>query len=346
MTTIDILDAKGNKSGTVDLPAEIFDVQVNIPLIHQVVVAQLAAARQGTHSTPRRRGEVAGGGRKPYRQKGTGRARQGSIRAPQYAGGGIVHGPTPRGYAQRTPKKMKAAALRGALSDRARDGRVHVVEGLVDGDTPSTKSAVAATGHDHQRPRTLVVLERGDDVAWLSLRNVDTVHVLTVDQLNTYDVLLSDDVIFTKGAYDAFVAGPSTGKSVKAVATSTEAETLDAARPTRSRRRRPRQEGREAGQGQGCEAEPKTVERRPTADKAEDAEASYGPGLGRAAREWRSSRGLHDQGQRRLDEVPPARGPVVRADRADRLVRLRRVRREGRLRRGRLEGLHRGQRGG
>jgi large subunit ribosomal protein L4 len=223
VTKVDILDAAGKKSGSVDLPAEIFDVQVNIPLIHQVVVAQQAAARQGTHST-KTRGEVAGGGRKPYRQKGTGRARQGSIRAPQYAGGGIVHGPTPHGYDQRTPKKMKAAALRGALSDRARDGRVHVIEGFGDADKPSTKAALAVLAKITDRPRVLVVLERGDDTTWLSLRNIDTIHVLNVDQLNTYDVLLSDDVVFTKGGYDVFVAGPATGKSVKAVATSSEVE--------------------------------------------------------------------------------------------------------------------------
>ncbi|HYJ77211.1 MAG TPA: 50S ribosomal protein L4, partial [Actinomycetes bacterium] len=126
---IEVKDAKGKSAGTVTLPADVFDVQVNVPLIHQVVVAQLAAARQGTHST-KNRGEVRGGGRKPYRQKGTGRARQGSTRAPQFAGGGVVHGPSPRSYAQRTPKKMKAAALRGALSDRARHGRVHVVSSL------------------------------------------------------------------------------------------------------------------------------------------------------------------------------------------------------------------------
>jgi large subunit ribosomal protein L4 len=231
VTTIDVLDASGKKSGSVDLPAEIFDVQVNIPLIHQVVVAQQAAARQGTHST-KTRGEVAGGGAKPYRQKGTGRARQGSIRAPQYAGGGIVHGPTPHGYDQRTPKKMKAAALRGALSDRARDGRVHVVAGLVDGETPSTKTALAALAKVTERPRTLLVLERGDDVTWLSLRNVDTLHILWVDQLNTYDVLLSDDVVFAKGAYEQFVAGPARGKSIKAVATSSEAEAVVEDKPT------------------------------------------------------------------------------------------------------------------
>ncbi len=225
MTTIDILDAEGSKSGTVDLPAEVFDTQVNIPLIHQVVVAQLAAARQGTHDT-KTRAEVAGGGRKPYRQKGTGRARQGSIRAPQFAGGGVVHGPTPRDYSQRTPKKMKAAALRGALSDRAREGRVHVIESLVTGEAPSTRSALSLLAKVTERPRALVVLERGDDVAWLSLRNAQDVHALTADQLNTYDVLLSDDVIFTKGAYDTFLQGPSTGKSVKAVATASEAEAV------------------------------------------------------------------------------------------------------------------------
>ena len=212
------------KTVEVDLPAEIFDVQVNVPLIHQVVVAQQAAARQGTHDS-KTRGEVRGGGRKPYKQKGTGRARQGSIRAPQFAGGGVVHGPQPRSYDQRTPKKMKAAALRGALSDRARAGRVHVVDGLVEGDTPSTKAALAALAGITDRRRALVVLDRGDHLTWLSLRNAESVHILAVDQLNTYDVLLSDDVVFTKAAYDAFVAGPATGKSVKAVATSAEAQT-------------------------------------------------------------------------------------------------------------------------
>jgi large subunit ribosomal protein L4 len=194
------------KTVDVELPAEIFDVDANIPLIHQVVVAQQAAARQGTHAT-KTRGDVRGGGKKPYRQKGTGRARQGSTRAPQFAGGGTVHGPQPRDYDQRTPKKMKAAALRGALSDRARAGRVHVVEGLVEGDKPSTKAALAAINELTADRRQLVVLERDDAVTWLSLRNVATVHLLAVDQLNTYDVLLSDDVVFTKAAYDTFVSG-------------------------------------------------------------------------------------------------------------------------------------------
>ena len=222
VTSVDVIGADGKKAGSLDLPAEIFGVQVNVPLIHQVVVAQLAAARQGTHDT-KTRGEVRGGGKKPYKQKGTGRARQGSTRAPQFAGGGTVHGPTPRDYAQRTPKKMKAAALRGALSDRARNGRLHVVEGLVTGETPSTKAAVTALAAISERRHVLVVVDREDDVTWLSLRNVPSVHIIAPDQLNTYDVLVSGDVVFTKAAYDAFVAGPTTGKGAKAVATESEA---------------------------------------------------------------------------------------------------------------------------
>lgn len=193
------------KTLKVDFPSDIFGVELNVPLIHQVVVAQQAAARQGTHST-KTRSEVRGGGRKPYKQKGTGRARQGSIRAPQFAGGGVVHGPQPRSYDQRTPKKMKAAALRGALSDRARNDRIHVVESLITGETPSTKSALAALASLSQRARLLVVLERADVVTWLSLRNAPKVHIVAVDQLNTYDVLASDDVIFTRAAYEALVA--------------------------------------------------------------------------------------------------------------------------------------------
>jgi large subunit ribosomal protein L4 len=202
------------KTLKVDFPAEIFDAATNIPLIHQVVVAQQAAARQGTHST-KTRAEVRGGGRKPYKQKGTGRARQGSIRAPQFAGGGVVHGPQPRSYDQRTPKKMKAAALRGALSDRARAGRIHVVDGLVSGDKPSTRLAVDALNGISEGRRQLVVLERDDALTWLSLRNVAAVHLLAVDQLNTYDVLLSDDVVFTKGAYETFVTGGVEGAVVE-----------------------------------------------------------------------------------------------------------------------------------
>ncbi len=216
--TVDVLSPAGDRTGTVDLPAAYFGVQVNIPLIHQVVVAQLAAARAGTHST-KNRGEVRGGGRKPYRQKGTGRARQGSTRAPQFVGGGVVHGPTPRGYAQRTPKKMKVAALRGALSDRARDGRIHVVTGLVDGDIPSTRAASATLARLSERPHMLVVLERDDTLSLRSLRNVERAHVLPADQLNTYDVLVSDDVVFTSGALAAFLAGPPSRQSQPAQST-------------------------------------------------------------------------------------------------------------------------------
>ena len=209
MTTVDLLNVEGAKAGSVELPADIFDVQANIPLMHQVVVAQLAAARQGTHKT-KSRGEVAGGGRKPYKQKGTGRARQGSIRAPQFTGGGVVHGPVPRDYSQRTPKKMKAAALRGALSDRARDGRVHVVEGLVGGDRPSTKAALGTLRKVTEARRVLVVLAIDDELNWLSLRNEASVHLIQAGQLNTYDVLVADDVVFTKDALDEFLGVPAT----------------------------------------------------------------------------------------------------------------------------------------
>jgi large subunit ribosomal protein L4 len=215
--TVDVRTAEGTSGRTVDLPADVFGVQVNIPLIHQVVVAQLAAARQGTHKT-KTRGEVRGGGKKPYRQKGTGRARQGSTRAPQFAGGGVVHGPVPRDYAQRTPKKMKAAALRGALSDRARHGRIHVVDSLSGSDVPSTKTAIGLLTAISERKHVLVVAERTDSVSWKSLRNVETVHLLSPGQLNTYDVLVSDDVVFTESALQAFLAGAPKGKSAKATA--------------------------------------------------------------------------------------------------------------------------------
>jgi len=202
--TIDVLDAAGKKSGTASLPAEVFGVETNLPLIHQVVIAQLAAARQGTHKT-KTRSEVRGGGRKPYRQKGTGNARQGSIRAPQYAGGGIVHGPVPRDYSQRTPKKMKAAALRGALSDRARLNQVFVVSSLIEGDTPSTKQARQALEALSDRANKLIVVEPGDELTERSVRNLPRVHVLTPGQLNTYDVLMADDIVFTEAALTAFL---------------------------------------------------------------------------------------------------------------------------------------------
>jgi large subunit ribosomal protein L4 len=210
MSTVEVIGIDGEATGSVELPDEVFDAPANIPLMHQVVVAQQAAARQGTHKT-KTRGQVRGGGQKPWRQKGTGRARHGSRRAPQWRGGGVVHGPTPRDYAQRTPKKMKAAALRGALSDRARNGRLHVVERFVDGETPSTKAALQVLRNISSRRRVLVVLAEEDKLGWLSLRNEPSVHLLAPGQLNTYDVLVSDDVIFTTEALDEFL-GKSKGE--------------------------------------------------------------------------------------------------------------------------------------
>jgi large subunit ribosomal protein L4 len=225
MTSVEINTPAGKTDGSVDLPADVFDVQANLALMHQVVVGQQAAARQGTHST-KTRAEVSGGGKKPYRQKGTGRARQGSTRSPQFAGGGISHGPQPRDYTQRTPKKMKAAALRGALSDRARAGQLHVVSTLIDGDTPSTKAARKVLTAVAKGVRVLVVLTRDEDVNWVSVRNLPDVHVIAPDQLNTYDVLVNDDVVFSKLALDAFLETPiatkAKGRSARATASSDE----------------------------------------------------------------------------------------------------------------------------
>ena len=219
MTTVSVITPSGKGGADVELPGEIFGAKVNIPLIHQVVVAQEAAARQGTHAT-KTRGMVRGGGKKPYRQKGTGRARQGSLRAPQYAGGGTVHGPVPRSYEQRTPKKMKAAALRGALSDRTSHGRLAVVSAFVEDGEPSTadaltvlRTAVGEAGARLQRP-VLVVLAADDEVARKSLRNIPRVRVLDSGQLNTYDVLLCDHVVFTQAALAEFVARTGGGELV------------------------------------------------------------------------------------------------------------------------------------
>ena len=220
MTSVDVKDHEGTVTASVVLPADVFDVQANIPLMHQVVVAQLAAARQGTHKV-KTRGEVAGGGRKPYKQKGTGRARQGSIRAPQFTGGGVVHGPVPRDYSQRVNKKMKAAALRGALSDRARAGAVYVVDNFVTGDTPRTKDALAALNEVTDSRKVLVILGIEDELNWLSLRNLGHVHLLEAGQLNTYDVLNSDAVVFTAAGLDEFLGVPAerTEVEVKSVST-------------------------------------------------------------------------------------------------------------------------------
>lgn len=217
-TTLDVVDATGKKVDTVDLPAELFDVQTNVPLIHQVVVAQRAAARRGTHSTLRR-GEVSGSGRKPHKQKGTGRARQGSIRMPQHKGGGIVHGPKPRSYDQRTPKKMIAAALLGTLSDRARGERIHVVSAFSVTEAPSTKTAAALLEKLVTTRNVLIVLDRDDALTFKSVRNLQGFHVLAFDQLNAYDVLVSDDVIFTKAAIDGFIASHTNDAAGKNTAT-------------------------------------------------------------------------------------------------------------------------------
>ncbi|WP_019972302.1 50S ribosomal protein L4 [Mycobacterium sp. 141] len=202
---VDVKTPAGNTDGTVELPADLFDVEPNIALMHQVVTAQLAAKRQGTHAT-KTRGAVSGGGKKPYRQKGTGRARQGSTRAPQFTGGGVVHGPQPRDYSQRTPKKMIAAALRSALSDRARNERIHAVTELIEGQTPSTKGAKAFLGTLTENKKVLVVIGRTDEVGAKSVRNLPGVHVISPDQLNTYDVLNADDVVFSVEALNAYIA--------------------------------------------------------------------------------------------------------------------------------------------
>lgn len=211
---LDVLGTDGKKTGTVELPASVFDVKTNVPLIHQVVVAQLAAARQGTHST-KRRGEVSGTGAKPFKQKGTGRARQGSIRQPEHRGGGIVHGPKPRDYSQRTPKKMIAAALAGLLSDRLRGERIHVVD-TFGTDKPATKAAASFLATFTASKNTLVVIDRDEETSYLSVRNLGNVHAIVSDQLNAYDVVRSDDIVFTKAAIDAFIAKKAGAKEVSA----------------------------------------------------------------------------------------------------------------------------------
>jgi len=217
--TVEIKNAKGAKAGTFDLPSEIFDVQVNVPLIHQVVTAQLNAARAGTHKA-KNRGEVSGGGKKPFKQKGTGRARQGSTRSPNQRHGGVAQGPVPRKYDERTPKKMIKAALRGVLSDRARNERIHVVSSIVE--SVNTKAAIAAVRQFSDRRRVLVVLAHGEEASWRSLRNENDLHLIRQDQLNAYDVVVSDDVVFSKKAITEFVAGPAQGKSATATARESE----------------------------------------------------------------------------------------------------------------------------
>jgi large subunit ribosomal protein L4 len=217
--TVDIKNAEGKKVGSVELPSDVFDAQANVPLIHQVVVAQLAAARAGT-AKAKTRAEVSGSGKKPFKQKGTGRARQGSIRAPLQRHGGVSHGPVPRKYDQRTPKKMIVAALRGSLSDRQRAERIHVIDSIAN--APTTKGAIAAVRQFSDRRNLLVVLSRSEDVAWRSLRNAENTHLIVNDQLNAYDVLRADDVVFSESAIREFIAGPV--KTASAVARENEVE--------------------------------------------------------------------------------------------------------------------------
>ena len=218
---IDIKSPEGKVTGSIDLPANVFDAQANIPLIHQVVVAQLAAARAGT-AKAKTRGEVSGTGKKPFKQKGTGRARQGSVRAPLQRHGGVSHGPVPRSYDQRTPKKMIAAALRGVLSDRQREDRIHCVSVIAEG--PTTKGAIAAVRQFSDRKNVLVVLSRREDIAWRSLRNADDLHLIVNDQLNAYDVLVSDDVVFSESALREFIAVAATRQVASATARESEVE--------------------------------------------------------------------------------------------------------------------------
>jgi len=223
MANVQITSPKGTSAGSFDLPAEIFDCQVNVPLMHQVVTAQLAAARQGTQKT-KSHSDVSGGGKKPYKQKGTGNARQGSIRSPQWTGGGHVHSISPRDYAERTPKKMKTAALRSALSDRARENHVHILSSIIEGDKPSTKQGVQAVRNVAKGKKVLIVVSLNELVGWFSLRNVKELHVVSPGQLNTYDVINADYVVFTKLALDEFLSGPRTGKSASAVGRASDAE--------------------------------------------------------------------------------------------------------------------------
>ena len=204
MAKVDVLNAGGKKAGSVDLPDEVFGVQVNVAVMHRVVRAQLAAARAGTHST-KTRSEVRGGGAKPWRQKGTGRARQGSRRAPQWTGGGVVFGPTPRDHGLRVNKKEKVLALRSALTDRRAGGNLVVVDGL-DFDAPKTARAVELLDTLGLADRKLLFVVDGlEEAAIKSFRNLPAVHLITFDQLNTYDVLASDVVVFTRDSLDAFL---------------------------------------------------------------------------------------------------------------------------------------------
>ena len=226
---VDVAPISGGSAGSIDLPDDLFGVAPNIGLMHQVVTAQLAHRRAGTHST-KTRAEVRGGGAKPWRQKGTGRARQGSIRSPQWRGGGIAHGPKPRDYTQKTPKKMVRAALRSALSDRAAEGRIKVVDswGI---DAPRTKQAITVLDGlglrpaGERAPRVLIVLDRTEHAAWKSFRNLGTrVQIIIPEELNPYDILLNDWIVFSKPTLDAAIERFAEGSTPAAAADATEGD--------------------------------------------------------------------------------------------------------------------------
>jgi large subunit ribosomal protein L4 len=227
VTTIDVRTKAGTSAGTTELDDAIFGVTPNVPVMHQVVTAQLAAKRAGTQST-KTRAEVRGGGKKPWRQKGTGRARQGSTRAPHWVGGGVALGPKPRSYAQKTPKKMIQLALRSALSDRAADDKVVVVDAW-DFDEPKTKLGRAALGALGLDGKILLVLDRDDETAIRAFRNLPNVQLLLRSELNAYDVLCNDWVVFTRGNVPTTTAEPSSGDAASSDATPSEAESAEEA---------------------------------------------------------------------------------------------------------------------
>jgi len=220
MSSVTMKTQSGADAGSAELPDSVFGIEPNVAVMHQVVTAQLAAARAGTHNT-KTRAEVAGGGAKPWRQKGTGRARQGSIRSPQWRGGGIAHGPKPRSYRQRTPKKMVRLALVSALSDRAAEARILAVDGW-SFDTPRTKDAIEALGalglreQGSRPPRVLLVLDRTDEVAWKSFRNLgDRVQIILPEEMNAYDVLVNDWIVFTAATLEAVVSRLADGTAAR-----------------------------------------------------------------------------------------------------------------------------------
>ncbi len=217
MSSITLHDSSGKSSGSIDLLDDMFGIEPNVAVMHQVVTAQLAARRSGTQSTKTRR-DVAGGGAKPFRQKGTGNARQGSITAPHFRGGGVAFAPKPRSYEQKTPKKMKKLALRSALSDRASEDKIVVVEDF-GFDTPSTKGAIALLESLGTEGRVLVVIADGDEITWKSFRNLQQVHVITASELNPYDVLVADILLFSRdtlpGGESPAAESPATGEADK-----------------------------------------------------------------------------------------------------------------------------------